>query len=423
MLCPKCKTAVINNKKVCANCGAKIDRHKTAKASMLLFTALVAVISLFIYYADYLAPPPPDEVAENPASIDNETPEPVADTNPPEPALAPVGAPDITESRDITSALRDVAVSAGEFCEKYFEYATFVTNKGYLYVYESSQFITAGDLIGYTGVNPDNATDDMLILYLSTADLTGFDTLDIISSNELVIFAATETKDGFIIESEDNGGGILPREDLRGVLAGYSNDHGRIQPISADSDDYNQISMLIGNLYDGRASFDFRYLYKDDVYCAAITSPVNDSKQLQGHILYFENNTWFLGMAHYEENERYIEAINTRFTDMNLDIIPGYNLSSLALAMRDDYPEVISSLILSGVITDGEDEAITFQTGTGNFCYLETQTGERKFLGFFNNNNGAWDVTEVTSYEQAVNIMKEKQRDNPPIFILKLFIY
>jgi hypothetical protein len=121
-----------------------------------------------------------------------------------------------------------------------------------------------------------------------------------------------------------------------------------------------------------------------------------------------------MGFSNYETYEKYKAVINARFVDINLELIPSFNMTAFANGMRNDYPEVIRSMTLNGVITD--EETVTFQSGTEDFCYIESESG-RKFIGFLNK-DGVWNNIEVDSYEQAAAVLNGLS-NRPPLFILR----
>lgn len=416
MLCKKCKTAISNSDINCAYCGSKIDRNRAKKASTALFICVLAIMLVFTYFARK-GPAIPEETvsAAIPVTSVTEHPEnePVQITEPDDTAEED----DEKSFTEIYEMLNDAVSAAQEFHDKFSTYAVYVTNRGYLYEYLSATYITTRDFEAITDIKPENVTDDILILYLRPKDLIDYPDLGIIESPDLVIFAAYETKDGFILTSLKNGGGILPREDLRNVLAYYNNIHGEIQKIPKGSDDYHQISMLVGNLYNGRDSFDFRYLFRDDKYCVAVTSPKDNSININEHVFYTENNTWYMGLHNYEQYEKYKAVINSNFVDINLDLIPNYNMTTFSNYLRSDYSEVIRAMKLNSIITE-DDEPMSFQSGTDDFCYLESVSG-RKFVGNLNK-EGMWEVREISSYEQGVERITGLT-NKPPLFILKQY--
>ncbi|MDR1687045.1 MAG: zinc ribbon domain-containing protein [Clostridiales bacterium] len=424
MLCVKCKTAIDESSESCPYCGEKINRRKTKHITMALFFLCLVLLLGITYFTGVYTKPKEDvvlEQEERPAQVPEEKPQDEA------PALTPTEVPSeggeedtASEEKTVTEiedTVNDIAASAQEFYEKFGTYAVYVTNKGYLYEYLSGTYIKASDFEGVTGIKPENINDDVLLLYLKTADLADYPSLSVTQSNELVIFASYETKDGFIISSANNGGGLLPREDLRSVLDKYSNTHGAIKKVEIGSDDYNQISALIGNMYTGSGSFDFRYLFRDGKYCVAVTSPKGESTSISEHVLYCENNTWYMAFPNYEMYEKSRSVINTALVDINLELVPGYNLTAFKDYLRSDYTEVIRAMKLNSLITE-EDEPMVFQSGTDDFCYLESASG-RKFVGNLSMDS-AWDVKEITNYEQGAEYIKSLT-NRPPLFILKQY--
>jgi len=413
MLCVKCHTAIAGDAKNCSYCGAKTDKNRTRKAAFLLFAVLLSLTAGSYYYAERGIAAYTDETANQPQDGEQNT----AAQNTGHTLSSPEEVLNSPETRertqaDITIALMEAVISANQYQSKRTN-SVFVTNRGYLYNNSEKIFVTIHD-IEKTKIL-ESIPDGILLLYLRTADLAGYSGLDIIQSQNLVIFAAYEIADGFVLKSENNGGGVLPREDLSRVLAKYESDNGAIRKIEKDSDDYNQISMLIGNLYNGRDSFNFHYLYKDDVYCVAVTSSVANPNIINGHILYLENDTWYPGFWHYETHEKPKAAVNAQFTDLNLELVPEWSLVP-ANTLRTNYPELIRLLRQNGMIS--ADETVTLQSGTDEFCYIETESG-LKYIGFLNQ-NGKWDISKITSYEQAVRFL-ENAAETPPLYILKQF--
>ena len=397
MLCRKCKTAVMHKSQKCGYCGANIDKYRTAKATCVICSLIGSVIGV-LYFSPLAMPAEPELLSETPA---------VASTNI---SVAPNDRPLLIPAFELRTAveLEDVLISAAASAERYMAEspsAVYITNRGYLYDYTHGEYMTSA--------MPDtDLSDEFSLLYLLTSDLADMPELNISHSDGLVVFAAYELKDGFLMQSHKNGGGVLPREDLRRILARYETANGRIRKITArESEDIIEVLKL----YSGYEAVDVRHLYRDDKYAVAYISPKEDSTDISAYILQ-AGDDWSIIYTDFELSSNIIPTINTALVDFDPALLPNWDLAAFSGELLNDYPECIDMMRESETISEYDE--IVFQCGTKDFCFIETGSGQR-FIAFLNDMK-PFALFEITSYEEAVRSLSGHP-DTAPIFILTQF--
>jgi len=414
MLCKKCNTAIPDNDYSCNYCGAKTgNRRNGILAVCALILSAGIIFGTYAYYSsqaqdifileetsppsDVTSPPPTRAPAENEEQVPSFT-------------------PDYTKTMDEIRHLVDsVAKAAMNFYNEFSSFGTYVTKYGYFFEYSSNNFIKTEDLV-ITDLDPNYAGESVLILYLRPSDLSGYRQLNVKPSDKLEIFAAYETKEGFVIASVNNPGGILPREELHKVLEKYNYVHGEPRVVPYGGADYQQIMEALAKQAGVEANPDIRYLRQDDKYAVAIVSPRDDSTDVNQFVLEKTSGKWNVVIYNYENYDMHKAVINARLVDINLELIPHDDLTVLRKYFRRSYTDVIGTMKMNAFILD-EDGAAVYQAGTNNFCYLVFESGKR-FLGHLNND--AWVLYKIDSYEQAVEIMYSLQKW-PPLVILKQY--
>jgi len=410
---------------VCGYCGAKAGNRKNAVVAvtaLLAASAVIAALYVFLIRAD----PRIEEFVEDTAP-------PVSETVPPSPAPSrtpsageqsvPSYTPDYDKSPGEIRLLVDgVAKAAQDFYAEFSAFSIYVTKYGYFFEYSSNQYIKTEDLtdpdpeFALTDLNPAYADESVLILYLKPSDLSGYPQLDVAESDALELFAAYETKEGFVIASVNNPGGVLPREELYDVLEKYNYYHGEPRTVVYGGEDFNQIMSALVREAGVESDSDIRYLKQDDKYAVAIVSPKDDPTIINQFILQKENGRWTVVIFNYEIYDKHKAVINARLVDLNLDMVPRDDLTVLRKYLRRNCTDIIGTMMMNSYVLD-EDGAAVYQAGTNNFCYIIFESG-RKFLGYLNDD--AWTMREVKNYEEAVEVMESLQRW-PPIVILRQY--
>lgn len=423
MFCRKCNTAISGGGHVCGYCGAKVNETKNVllTAVALILTAGV-ILGLFAYYMRAARDPENffaeetthTEESTNPDASENaQTPE----RNQHDPESIPVHTPDYSKSMDEIRVLIDgIAEAALEFYTQFSPYAVYVTKYGYFFEYSSNQYIMTESLFDDIGLDTENADDNVLILYLKPSDLAGFKQLNVTSSDNLELFAAYETKEGFVIASVNNPGGVLPREDLQKVLEKYDFNHGEPRTVRYGGEDYNQIMSALVKEAGVEPDSDIRYMKQDDKYAVAILSPRGDATDVSQYILQKINSRWSIVIYNYEIYDKHKAVINEQLVDINLEMIPRDDLTVLRKYFRQNYTDIIGTMKMNSYIMD-EDGAAVYQAGTNNFCFIIFESG-RKFLGHLVDDS--WRMYEVRNYDEAVEIMLTLEKW-PPIVILRQY--
>jgi len=418
MLCRKCNTAVPDNEAVCAYCGAKTGGRKNALLTVSACLASAAIISgLYLYYGGADRRPVEEEyIPEEEVVNVIETVTVTENTDPEEsvPAFDPEET--VMSLEEIYKMVNNVAEAAVDFYAQFSPFSLYITKYGYLYEYTANSYIKTEDLVGLTGLDPKYANESAYILYLKPSDLAGYRHLNVQPSEKLELFAAYETKEGFVIASVHNPGGILPREDMQKILEKYDFNHGEPRTPEYGGEEFQRIVAALVEDALVEPDFDFRYLRADNKYAVAILSPKNDPTTVNQFILQKTNNKWNVVIFNYENYEKHRAVINARLVDLNLEMVLRDDLTVLRKYFKQSYTDVIGRMKMNSAILSSDGAAV-YQAGTNAFCYIIFESGKR-FLGFYDDDG--WVMYNTESYEEAVDIMHSLQKW-PPLVILRQY--
>ncbi|MDR3091893.1 MAG: hypothetical protein LBU36_06875 [Clostridiales bacterium] len=403
MLCSKCKTAVAEDGEKCGYCGAKIDKTRARKVTggILVFVAALfavvcglSVVSAKKQAGEETALEAPDEPAPRLAEA------------------APAPEKSETEAEELKEAAIFAARTAEKFCEEFSKYSVYITNMGYLYEASSGAYITARDVIP-EGLPEAELYREALLLYMKPSDVRAEGGLPTKKTGSgFAVFAAYETKNGFLIADSEETCGEITRETMQKLLAVYDNKHGQLRKVIKDGSDYGQIVKLLSPKYpDG---FDFRYLYKDDKYCAALVSPTKDTADISGYLFELDEEKWKLGVSGYDKYAKYKAYVNARYPDCAPELLFAPLANAVGYISAEN-PEAAAAVAASGKLP--ASARLTFQCAAGAFYYAET-AGGKKILA--HKENEEWSVYEAETYESAVSLMDGLSR-RPPLFILRQY--
>jgi hypothetical protein len=207
---------------------------------------------------------------------------------------------------------------------------------------------------------------------------------------------------------------FIPKEDFDALMSAYDSSRTPSR-VNSKSEEYAKIIELIESQSSAKGPYDVRYMETDGKYVSVVISPKDKPLDIREYILQVQGTTYIIRVDKLEAMEDKIVAINREIPDLNLSIVPSYELLTNKRYLVSDFTNFLSSLKSSGMITD-EDGEPSFISGNDEFVFMVFDSG----LHLLCNSTAAneWKVYPVMTYDDAVARMKELCRFNPPPYFL-----
>jgi hypothetical protein len=329
-------------------------------------------------------------------------------------ALPVVSADPGKTQAEIEQMVKNLAASAEKYRAAYSETNEFVSRSGYLYDYPADMYISVKDLTDVEGFNSAYADEEAMILYVKAGDMpqeitSGMD------ADKLTVFAAYPSEEDFIA-SNGSSAVIVEGSVIQDLLNRYSADHGQIIRVSSQSETFAAVMRALGDIPALDGSVDVRYMSEDEKYISAVVSPHSDYNRIMEFVLLKTDGECELLIEQIETEWQKFVAINTDAPDLNLELIPAYNLWRDMKDLKTDFTALLDSMVTSGIIAQDEGEPV-FISGNGEFVFMEFEDGMR-MLAHFDDTHNEWKVYQVLQYDDAVARMKELAKFNPPPYFL-----
>ncbi|MDR2649632.1 MAG: hypothetical protein LBB94_07945, partial [Clostridiales bacterium] len=202
------------------------------------------------------------------------------------------------------------------------------------------------------------------------------------------------------------------------VLNRYSADHGKITRVSAQSETFRAVIQALEDSPALDGPLDVRYMSEDEKYISAVVSPQSNYNQLQEFVLRKTGGECKILIGQIETEWQKFVTINAAAPDLNLELIPDYNLWRDMKDLKSDFSALLNSMVASGIISQDEGEPV-FISGNAEFVFMEFADGVR-MLAHNDDVHNEWKVYQVLQYDDAVARMKEIAKFNsPPYFLIK----
>lgn len=412
MICKQCKTAVPDGAKTCPVCGVAVKKANGVRGAMLATLALIAVAGALYFYFSRTGPTEPPDITPDPNAPEitmAATPTPTLLAPTPTASIVPTPGADETTEPDEPGETEEVTETDPAFLELMAwaqaaeEYIaenpdnTFVSVNGGLYDRTAGRFVIAADL-GFTGqlfVNP-------IILYVLTEDFAVLD--EALAAGEttgLTVYAAAEVQAGVAV-AWNQGYAVVYREEYNGLLRVYDTKHGDIK--------YAAGTPLAGDLLLLAASYTFseqgynpRYIKADDKYAVAVLSEAG-SQELKGYV--FENGDWGWGvvLSELEQAENLAAYVNNRFPDLNLALLPPYEITQAQAALYTDseLAALEAALRAGDEPILAEDAVITYLSAASGWGYVVAE-GSRYLLEL---DGSEIRLAAVETWEDAASVLE-----------------
>ena len=325
----------------------------------------------------------------------------------------------IADPNKTVPEIERIVKNAAEAAEKFRDYHSttreFVSMNGLLYDFPAKEYISTKDLLYVEGFNPEYSDNGVMILYVLASDmpdeLVGDSKLD-----QLKVFAAYASGDGFIVTC-GRYISIVNADFMKWILERYDTDHGAISRVSSTTALFRDVLSELGRLPGLHRNLDVRYMAEDDQYISAVVSPRRDSSLIREFVLQKTGSGCEVVVDYIETEWQKFVAINSVIPNINLELVPAYNLWYGLKDLKTDFSDMLETMAESGVITPDNGEPM-FISGNSEFVFMEFIDGIR-ILVHNDDINNEWKIYMVPQYEDAVSRMRESSKsDLPPYFLI-----
>lgn len=319
---------------------------------------------------------------------------------------------------EVNEEVYGVMSQINEACYNYYnngnENKNLISVYGYLYDDGAEDIVTAEGLLEAGVISCDDEYTNMDILLIKPSSLSIYEGIDInIGDNELELYTALKLKDGYLISSYNNKGGILTTEQYKELLFSYVYEHGAIKNPKSGDAVYEDIMSVVAK-ESGFNKFDVKHIACDDLYAAVVVGDGNNSVDIREYVLTKIDSSWEIILSGLEKEKDIRWLVNYNYPDMELGLLPKYTIAEYG-TVKQGFNPYIESLIELGMVSDGDLPEI-YSCGVGKFVYFQFESG-KKLLGCVDDNNKL-EFFEVGDTEEAIKYMLSYQ-DTPPVFILK----
>ena len=426
MICKKCETAVSETDKKCPNCGAPLRLYANHKFWLAALILLLILIMAAVYFMKTRMLPDPRVSEDIPAQTYNPSEPPASDISPEpsdnpavssETAVQPTpvfsGDPGKSES-EIKQMVQNTALAAEKYRSAYSGTNEFVSKNGLLYDFPAEMYISAKKFTEEDGFNMAYADEEVMILYVKAGDMPP-DITNGLEPGQLSIFAAFPSGNNYIASNGYDTASVSAGA-MQGILDRYSADHGPITLIRSDTAAFADVTAAIESSPGLSGPLDIRYMAEDEKYISAVASPRGSPTLIREFILQKTDKGSKIYIDKIEAQWQKFVAINSAAPDVNLDLVPAYNLYGVSKDLKTDFSALLNSMAASGIIPR-EDGNPVFISGNSEFVFMEFANGMR-MLAHNDDGHNDWKVYQVLKYEDAVLRMKELSILNPPPYYL-----
>ncbi len=317
---------------------------------------------------------------------------------------------------EIKNILKNNIKYINDYYEAYKDSVSYISKYGFLYEVPSKKYITSEDLKGFDNVDNKNLDNSVLFLFLKPSDLKSFAKMDIPDSQNLELFDAYESKEGFYVMDKNEHFKIVNKDVFYDILNRYDISYSNPEKVEKNSSSYNSIVSILKQKTKFN-EIDVRYLYQDRDYAVAIISPKKNPANICEYILErYSSNQYKIVVDNYQNNFYYKSYINNIVPDLNMNLVPNYNAYNSESKINISLNNIIEKMKEEKYISKS-DLPVIFQNSLGNFAYFEFKSG-KKILAYRNAND--WEFNNISSFEETVSLMRSYE-DDPPIIILKQY--
>lgn len=279
------------------------------------------------------------------------------------------------------------------------------SNNGKLYDYYKKRHVNIDDLVAESYLEAGLNAEDYDLLLIDGKQLSKFP--DVIVQEEAMrfgVFAVTKIDENkYLVSSPYGKVGTITEDSYLSLLYSYNANHGEIGRLSSASAEYKRIMNYI-SLFEGVfVNYFVREIRLDDKYAVVVFSTADNAGDVKQYILRNDNGFWEVVFPDAQNVTHLANNINKYLPDMNLNLLPNYNLSTWMNEITTEQVGVLSALLQIKAINSEKNIHYLCSTKT---CAYVVLTNGNAYACYFEDNK--WNAEQVDSDRTARNIFKEK---------------
>lgn len=260
---------------------------------------------------------------------------------------------------------------------------------------------------------------DADIIYVKPADFEvcdNADELDIDLYNEdLKPFTAVYTDKGYLLSSAEYKGGLLTYDNFRSLMMRYNLAHGEISSPERGSEQFKKIYDLVSKEWGADGTVDIKYMGVDDKYGIVVGNIIENPLEFREFLIMKAGDSWAVRSKELAQKENVKQFVNEKYPDLDLSLLPYYNLSDYTDFKTDLFGYYDQIVNLSDLGVTKADLPAVYCLYSDNFIYYEFGQG-KKIVGHLDGT--VLSFYKVESTDEAVALMSSFT-DKPPVFIIK----
>lgn len=317
-----------------------------------------------------------------------------------------VGLSDIELTDELKTAMKDIAMDwQAEYNENKID-KVYTSQYGLLYSYKDKTNVIVSDLAAISGVD-ENTLAEMDVLYVKPKDINAD-----ITGDELGIFISVNSKDGYYVVSPKGEEATFTEEEFKNLLMKYAPTHGEIRNPQRGTDEHTAIITAAGLNAD---AIDIKHIACDDKYAVVVANEIKNPAYIQEIALVKNEKGWSVANDKLAYSESSYIDINTACPDMDLGLMPIYNIQDFGPIQTDKMSGVADSLIQLNMMT-AADKSTMYACGCDRFAYIQLENGKR-LIGYITD-GGELEFNEADDINSTISYMLKCQ-ENPPVFIAR----
>ncbi len=323
-----------------------------------------------------------------------------------------IGLSDIELTDELKSEVKNMASEAQKYIDANRQARTLTSQYGLLYSYTDKANVLPSEVSEDIKL-PEETKNEMDILYILPSDVDKITQKTAFGANSQMLAAivSVNTKEGYYMADNMGNEAVLSEEEMKNLLLSYSPAHGQIVNPPRNSEAHTAI-ITAANIQG--ENFDIKHIACDDKYAVVVANDVNNPADIREYALKNENGWHIMGDNLAKDENSYV-TVNYAAPDMDMGLMPIYNIANFNAITTDKISDVADSLIELGSLTE-EDKQTMYACSCGRFVYIEPQNG-KKLVGYIDDNaklnfNESEDINSVIAYMLSCH-------EDPPVFIAK----